>query len=66
MIYWVAATFKPMKKKDEEEPIEELIINPEVIMAKNEQSAAMKITMDKAEVLKKYDHDRVTLYVRPF
>ena len=66
MIYWVAATYKPKKEKGEEDPTEQMVIQPETVIAKDEQSAAMKVTTDKAETLKKYDHDRVSLYVHPF
>ena len=67
MLYWVAATFKPRKKsKDEEERAEQLIIEPIIVVAKDDKIAAMKTTIDKADSLKKYEADRVSLYVRPF
>ena len=66
MLYWVAATFKPRTKKDEEEMPDNIIVQPQVVVAKTEQNAAMMVTVKEAEVLKKYDQDRVNLYVRPF
>jgi hypothetical protein len=66
MLYWVAATFKPKTKKDEEALPDDIIIQPQVVVAKDEQSAAMKVTVKESEVLKKYDQDRVNIFVRPF
>ena len=66
MLYWVAATYKPKKKKDEEEELEQIILQPEVITAKSEQAAAMKITIKQAQEIGKYDQDRVNIFVRPF
>ena len=67
MLFWVAATFKPRKKsKDEEEKAEELIIQPTIIVAKDDKTAAMKATIEKADTLKSYELDRVSVYVRPF
>ena len=66
MLYWVAATFKPKTKKDEEELTDNIVIQPQVVVAKTEQNAAMMITVKEAETLAKYDLDRVNIYVRPF
>ena len=66
MLYWVAATFKPRVKKDEEELPEIVIIQPTTIVSKNDQNAAMMITVKEAETLKKFDQDRVNIFVRPF
>jgi len=66
MLYWVAATFKPKTKKDEEALPDDIIVQPVVVVAKDEQSAAMKVTIKESEVLKKFDNDRVSIYVRPF
>ena len=67
MLYWAAATYKPKKKnKEEEEKAEELILEPKIIVAKNEQSAAMKITVGEAAKFTEYDLDRVNIFIRPF
>ena len=67
MLFWVAATHKPKKaNKDEAEKAEELILQPEVIVASSEQAAAMKVTVKGAEIFSKYDLDRVNIFVRPF
>ncbi len=67
MLYWVAATFKPRKKsKEEEEKAEQLILPPEIVVAKDDKTAAMKTTVEKADVFKKYELDRVNIFVRPF
>lgn len=66
MLYWVAATFKPRTKKDEEEISDNIVIQPTVVVAKTEQNAAMMVTIKEADTLKKFDQDRVSIFVRPF
>jgi len=67
VLYWVAATFKPRKKsKDEEEKAEQVILNPQIVVAKDDKTAAMKITVAKAEVFGGYELDRVNIFIRPF
>lgn len=69
MLFWIAAVNIPKKKKKDEGDQagkEQLILKPEIVVAKDEKSAAMKVTIEKADVLKKYDYDRIQLFVRPF
>ena len=66
MLYWVAATFKKKVKKDEEAVPEEVIIQPQIVVAKDEQSAAMKVTLNNTVELRAVDMDRVSVFVRPF
>ena len=66
MLYWVAVTFKPRTKKDEDELPENIIVQPIVVVSKNEQNAAMMVTIKEAEAIKKYDQDRVNIYVKSF
>lgn len=67
MLYWIAATHTPKRKnKDDEQKPEELILPPEIVVAKDEKSAAMKITVKASAIFGKYDLDRVNIFVRPF
>ena len=66
MLYWVAATYIPKNKKDEEQKPEELVLQPEIVVAKGEQAAATKVTIKAAEILASYDLDRINVLVRPF
>lgn len=54
-------------KKEHDEPQEEkLIIGPTAIVAKSDKSAAMKVTLEHADKLKKLDPERINIIVRPF
>lgn len=69
MIYWIAAIEKPKKKKvkegeDEHHENERLLVQPQAIVAKTEQSAAFKVARMKE--LADADPDRVEILVRPF
>ncbi len=66
MLYLVAVTYQPKKEKDEEEKLEELVIQPKAVVARDEKGAALKVAVDNSEMLKKYEHDRLRVYVRPF
>jgi hypothetical protein len=69
MIYWIAAIEKPKKKKakegeEEHTENEKLLVAPQAIVAKTEQSAAFKVARMKE--LADADADRVEILVRPF
>ena len=66
MLYWVAATLEPNKKqRDEEGKMEELVMQPKIVVAKDDKSAAIKVVMESDE-LKGKDLDRIQVVVRPF
>ena len=66
MLYWVAAVSEPTKKQKEEEGKgEELLMQPKVIVAKDEKTAAIKVVMEATE-LKGKDLDKVQVIVSPF
>ena len=66
-LFWAAATFKPKKKsKEDEEKAEELVLEPKIIVASNEQAATMKVTVQEAAKLSKFDLDRINIFIRPF
>jgi len=64
MIFWVAIVKEPKEKEQKDGKLEELILSPEIIIAKDEKSAAIK-TIKKAE-LKDEDIDQIKVVVRPF
>lgn len=69
MIYWIAAIEKPKKRKakegeEENHENEKLLVQPQAIVAKTEQSAAFKVARMKE--LADADPDRVEILVRPF
>lgn len=70
MIYWIAAIEKPKRKKDKEgkdiegDQKEKLLLAPQAIIAKNEQSAAFMVARMKE--LASADPDRTEILVRPF
>lgn len=65
-MYWVAATLQPTKKeREDEDKREELIMQPKIVVAKDEQTAAIKIVRE-ADELKGKDMDRVSVAVSPF
>jgi len=66
MLYWVAAVLEPTKKqKEEENKMEELVLQPKIVVAKDDKSAAIKVVMESEE-LKGKDMNRVQVVVRPF
>lgn len=66
MLYWVAVTLAPTKKESEDEgKMEELVLQPKIVVAKSDKAAAIKVMMDSPE-LKEYDLDRLEVVVRPF
>ena len=66
MLYWVAAILEPTKKDREElSKEEELILQPKIVVAKDDKAAAIKVVMS-AEELKGKDMNRISVVVRPF
>ncbi len=66
MLFWVAATLEPTKKEREEESKQEtLLVQPKIVVAKDDKTAAMKMLMDSTE-LKGADLNRVNIHVSPF
>ena len=66
MLYWVAAIQEPTKKqKDEEDAIEVLIMQPKIVVAKDDKTAVIKVVME-AEELKGKDLNKIQVVVRPF
>jgi hypothetical protein len=66
MLYWVAAIEEPTKKqKEEEDKCETLIMQPRIVVAKDDKAAAIKVVMESEE-LKGKDMNRVAVVVRPF
>ena len=66
MLYWVAAILEPTKKDREElSKEEELILQPKIVVAKDDRAAAIKIVME-AEEFKGKDMNRISVVVRPF
>lgn len=64
-LFWVCAFERQLKKKDEEEVIPKLVLQPKIILAKDEKSAAIKAMRDEAS-LKDCDIDRLEIAARPF
>jgi hypothetical protein len=66
MLYWVAAIKEPTKKqRDEEDAVEILIMQPKIVVAKDDKSAAINVVVD-AEELKGRDLTKIQVVVRPF
>jgi len=66
MLYWVAAVQEPTKKqKDEEDAVEVLIMQPKIVVAKDDKTAAIKVVMESEE-LKGKDLNKIQVVVRPF
>ena len=65
MLYEVALVENPTKKEREDGAMEKLIMAPTAIVAKDEQSAAVSIVIQKKDELK-FDPARVQVLVRPF
>lgn len=66
MLYWVAAVLEPTKKEKENKVGEKLILEPTIVIAKDDKTAAMKTMMEKADVFKDQNLDHVQVFVRPF
>jgi len=62
-LYQVAVLEIPKKVKDEEEHPPVLLYQPECVIAKDDQSAALKVVQKLGTGL---DMDRVEVIVRPF
>lgn len=66
MLYWVAAIIEPTKKeKEETSKMEELVMQPKIIVARDDKDAAIKVVMGE-EGLKGLDKDKLQIIVRPF
>ena len=66
MLYWVAAILEPTKKdRDELSKEEELVLQPKIVVAKDDKAAAIKVVME-ADELKGKDMNRISIVVRPF
>lgn len=66
MLYWVAAILEPTKKDREElSKEEELILQPKIVVAKDDKAAAIKVVLESSE-LKGKDMNRINIVVRPF
>ena len=62
MLFWVAVVLDPTKKEKEEGKLEEVIGNPELIVAKDDKAAAIKVAASLTDL----DLDRTQVIVRPF
>lgn len=71
-IFWVAIEQLPLRKKktdddgDEKPQLPELLLEPVAVVAKDEQAAGLKVTLDKSEMLRDKDPDRLRISVSPF
>jgi len=66
MLYWVAAIIEPTKKeKEETSAMEKLVMQPKIIVARDDKDAAIKVVMGE-ESLKGLDADKLQIVVRPF
>lgn len=66
MLYWVCAVIEPTKKQREEDAKqEEIVVQPKIVVAKDDKEAAIKVVMEATE-LKGKDMNRVSVVVRPF
>lgn len=66
MLYWVAAIIEPTKKeKEETSAMEKLVMQPKIIVARDDKDAAIKVVMGE-ESLKGIDVDKLQIVVRPF
>lgn len=66
MLYWVAAVLEPTKKQREEDSKqEEIVVQPKIVVAKDDKEAAIKVVMESGE-LKGKDMNRISVVVRPF
>ncbi len=66
MLYWVAAVLEPTKKvKEETNAMEELVMQPKIVVARDDKDAAIKVVMGE-ESLKGLDKNNLQIIVRPF
>ena len=66
MLYWVAAIIEPTKKeKEETSKMEELVMQPKIVVARDDKDAAIKVVMEE-ESLRGLDKDKLQIIVRPF
>jgi hypothetical protein len=66
MLFEIAVVLEPTEKDAKNGALEELVIEPTTLVAKDEKSAAMTILLKQAEALGKYDIGRLKVLVRPF
>ena len=64
-LFEVAMIEHPTKEEQEEGKVEKLIMPPSPIIARDPQSAAIKVAMEDTE-LTNYDPNRLEVLVRPF
>lgn len=65
-LYEVAIVETPTPKQAEEGAVEKLVLGPEPIIARDPQSAAMRVAMAKKDSLANVDPERMNVIVRPF
>lgn len=65
-LFEVAILETPTHKQAEEGASERLIVGPVCKVAKDGQSAAMLVAMEKQDDLRSIDPNRMTVIVRPF
>ena len=66
MLYWVAAIMEPTKKEKEETgKLEELVMQPKIVVARDDKDAAIKVVMGETS-LKGLDANKLQIIVRPF
>ena len=65
-LYEVAILEQPEIKKDETPGVPVIVLEPKVLMARNDQDAAVKCALKFNTKLKDVDAERIDFVVRPF
>ena len=65
-LYEVAILERPEFKKDEQPGVPKIVLKPEVLMARDDQDAAVKCALKFNGKLKTADAERIDFVVRPF
>ena len=65
-LYEVAIIEQPRKKKDEDIQAPKIVLEPRVLMARNDQDAAVKAALKFRDDLGEADPERIDIIVRPF
>lgn len=66
-LFEVAILELPSKKEQEEGTgVEKLVFGPEYVIAKDDQTAALRAVMDNVAKVEKVNKDRMAVLIRPF
>lgn len=66
MIFEAIVIENPTKEQKNNDTLEELVLGPKIIIAKDANAAALSVVLDSAAALISRDRSRLEVLIRPF